>query len=669
MAYVGYVPVRTREHELEDESIVEFRRALTPRFVYREQTPDYGIDGDVEEFDDQGRATGLRYYTQLKATEEADLDKALRIYVPHDRAAYYGALRAPVLMVRYHALAQQLYVRWFHDFDPHEDRVNEKSLTFKWTDSHKWQAGRQQTLADEARAYFELTSPRLALPLEVYVGSKTEADGAVSVTELVIELRRVAMARREVINIVSDEPPAGASRVMLQDDRLLFDLAGVTGATLHSDGVSELGPEQLALEAMVLAALAFERVGQSALSARLTGTYFGCSVLAADEEVAVALSGEMAQARQITEALCLSEELDSHAMDIEELHPASFAFTLPAFVHASTLTNEELKLYRRTMRRRIARRKSAEVEGVGQEYVNLANHYRNRQSFMEALKLYDQAVEHDPVYAERMHWHYERAGALFGSGQYSEAAEAYERALEMGAPAIAGALGADALMFAGEFAAALELMAAFNAQEGGAPRETEYVLKERLLRELVDDLGLPRQDRRFHDAETLAGSIAGNDDDDHCRAVCREALDLDGLSGLAHYNLGVSERQQGLDVDAARHFAAAGLVTQWDREAWAQAVILEMRVGDPDEVVPALVFTGQRMSGGELLSHLRLHVREGSADTDLLEKADAIFESASGDEEVFTLRVLRAADVDEVDISPVPHRRERFDPSDQQGRR
>ena len=110
-------------------------------------------------------------------------------------------------------------------------------------------------------------------------------------------------------------------------------------------------------------------------------------------------------------------------------------------------------------------------------------------------------------------------------------------------------------------------------------------------RELVEELGLERQHRRFQDAERLAGTRPGRDDDQLMKASL-EALMLDGLSGLAHYNLAVCEREKGLDADAARHFAAAGLVPQWDREAWAQAVVLETRVGDPDELVPALVLTG-----------------------------------------------------------------------------
>ena len=42
-----------------------------------------------------------------------------------------------------------------------------------------------------------------------------------------------------------------------------------------------------------------------------------------------------------------------------------------------------------------------------------------------------------------------------------------------------------------------------------------------------------------------------------------EGLMPDGLSRLAHCHLAVCEREKGLDADAARHFAAAGLVPQW----------------------------------------------------------------------------------------------------------
>lgn len=63
------MPKRSRAHRLEEESREAFRAALSERFLFREDVPDYGLDGSVEEFNAQDEATGLRYYVQLKATD------------------------------------------------------------------------------------------------------------------------------------------------------------------------------------------------------------------------------------------------------------------------------------------------------------------------------------------------------------------------------------------------------------------------------------------------------------------------------------------------------------------------------------------------------------------------------------------------------------------------
>jgi hypothetical protein len=67
------VPRRPREHRLETGSQSAFQDALGDHLLFRPEHPDYGIDGDVEEFDLDDRATGLRFYVQLKATDEEEL--------------------------------------------------------------------------------------------------------------------------------------------------------------------------------------------------------------------------------------------------------------------------------------------------------------------------------------------------------------------------------------------------------------------------------------------------------------------------------------------------------------------------------------------------------------------------------------------------------------------
>jgi hypothetical protein len=65
-------PSRTRAHELETESEAAFRAAIPSRWVFRRKSDDYGIDGEVEIFDLNGKATGHLVLVQLKATDESD---------------------------------------------------------------------------------------------------------------------------------------------------------------------------------------------------------------------------------------------------------------------------------------------------------------------------------------------------------------------------------------------------------------------------------------------------------------------------------------------------------------------------------------------------------------------------------------------------------------------
>lgn len=73
------MPKRTREHILKDESRKHFNDLLPDNWVVRTPAPDYGIDGEVEIFSKDGSPTGLMFFVQLKATDQKNLSKALKI--------------------------------------------------------------------------------------------------------------------------------------------------------------------------------------------------------------------------------------------------------------------------------------------------------------------------------------------------------------------------------------------------------------------------------------------------------------------------------------------------------------------------------------------------------------------------------------------------------------
>jgi len=111
--------------------------------------PDYGLDGMVEVFDGQGRATGHMFFVQLKATDEKDFKAALRVRLARQTFDYYNTLVLPVLLAVFHAPTSSLYARWLLE-DLFQVRPRQsKTLTVQLCEDDKWIRARLPALIHE----------------------------------------------------------------------------------------------------------------------------------------------------------------------------------------------------------------------------------------------------------------------------------------------------------------------------------------------------------------------------------------------------------------------------------------------------------------------------------------------------------------------------------------
>lgn len=593
------MPKRTREHRLADEAVRAFAEAIEPRLhFYERPQPEYGIDGDVEAFDADELATGLQFFVQVKGTDEPDRCKALAVTVSMETADYYRAAPMPVLMGRFHAPSRELYLRWFHQYDPYGSRAGEKTLTFRWQPVDRLDAGTAERLIADAQAFYELRSTMLALPRPLHV----VGDGAhgVSEAELRIALRAEAAAAADLVEVAAGAPPAGAACVVLTADELSAALATVTGATLHvREGLYDdtALARQFAVDALVLLALAFERLGQDAIAARLAAAFLPRSVMAADLEVAGALAACMARAHRIGEALALAEQLDDP--DNPELSDSGFAFGL-AVLSAGSLSSEEAAAYERVLKLRMKRRKKTHPQDAGRAAMNLATFHRSRQRYDKAASYYETALRLDPGYADRAHYWYERGGALWGTRQHERGAEAYRRARDLGtSEPLALALEADCLMHAGLYGDALERFEQFA--EHCQADDGEYRLKARAIRHLIEVTGLRDQDRHTEqalrvveqDADSAGGWIH----------LSMRQLQHDALWGSAWLNIGVARSELGEEKAALESHIVSTILIPADYEAWCNAIFAALNCGEPD-TVEDLLLVGRRLGGDELIDEL-----------------------------------------------------------------
>lgn len=602
------MPRRTREHELAEESERALAAALgsSMKFYTRPQI-EYGIDGDIEHFDDEGNATGLHFFVQLKATDEPDLAKGLARPIAIETADYYRRASMPVLMVRYHAPSGALYARWFHQYDPYYGRRGAKTLTFRWQPSDVFGTNTATRLSAEARAFYDLRKAAIRLPLPLHVACDSSL--GFNDVEFRISLREMATPRSDIVVINGNVPPPGAVYVEVARGGITAQLGSVTSATLHPARDDEdRAPDacQAAVDALVLLGLAFERIGQDSLAARLASTYLPRSVMASDLDIAFALAGAMARSHRIADALGLADALD----DLEDRDRAASGFVigLAALMTSDTLSERDQREYEAVLARRAERRRRENHDDAGVAMMNLATYLRSRTRHEEAIIHYQHALEFEPSYRGRAHFWFEFAGSLFLTGRFERAARAYDQAIKLGSrEPNAVALHADSLLFAGRYRRALGQFNSYIASESGEDDDGEYRLKAFGVSYLLERLGIDDQRR-----ETERALQAAPDCDPTAPREWVEPslvqLEHDALWGSAWFNLALCERDAGNDEAELCCSVLATLLLPHDYEAWRNAILAAIDA-EYDVMATHLLVFGQRTAGSGLTQYLVEHAR------------------------------------------------------------
>ncbi|MFW9990309.1 MAG: DUF4365 domain-containing protein [Candidatus Odinarchaeota archaeon] len=77
--------MRIRSHILEEESRTFLKTLLPDKWVLRNKPLDYGIDCEVEIFDQKGYTTGQVFWIQIKATDSENESNIRSIRLPNSK--------------------------------------------------------------------------------------------------------------------------------------------------------------------------------------------------------------------------------------------------------------------------------------------------------------------------------------------------------------------------------------------------------------------------------------------------------------------------------------------------------------------------------------------------------------------------------------------------------
>jgi tetratricopeptide (TPR) repeat protein len=633
------MPKRPRSHQLESESRRQFASLLPSRWIWREANPDYGIDGQVEVFDQTNNATGLMFLVQLKATETPNLDEALSVQFKVDTLAYYRQLDLPVMIVLFCAPTRVFFWKWAHEVDTYYAERGQEYFTVRMSKDAIWVPETPSLVERDLREFRGLRAPNIRLPQTFSLVVKEKQFRGVPTAIVESALMEAACVDSDLVCLSKENPPGAHPMIFIEGDKVVVSLSGLTSLTFHTQAYpTEFVSTKLPHDILTSVALVFDRAGHSNIAAQIACRHLDKSTFLGTPRIFFAVLQAIAKGRRLTDGLRLAE-----AFLQPKLLLLAQVFMVPALMSGATsLSTSEREYLRQLMKLAIERFEAAgQMQQAATAHYNLGNHLRAQRGPHDkaALRHYRLASKRDPVYSQRHYFWREVGGVLFGLGRFRYSANAYEKAIRLGGGNACKALRADALMFAGRYSEAHELFRKYLESESGA--DAEWRLKSFALDGITKLLGVEKQQRTPRDAVRLADVKELRPEDKE--ASLYKALRKDALCALAWFNLGVDSHARAKPDDAFVAFLLAGLIGRTDPEAWADALLLSLQSSKYQLLVAAIAVTAYEINGQRFLDAVRKLAERQPPEFPSDELLDAIWKVVSSVDRPkgkFEIRVL-----------------------------
>jgi tetratricopeptide (TPR) repeat protein len=439
------MPQRPRSHVLEELSRTALRRVLPAEWIVTFVEQDYGIDARVEVFND-GLATGLAFWVQLKATDEPDLHKALRVSFEVTTLNYMSAQADPVLLVRLHAPSGELYVHWLHHDDVVLKTEAQKTFRISWAMSDRLDRAEADTLQDEVRRFRRFSSPPVgALSVRLDLPADLEA----SRTVITMLLTSVSASTGGLLTFTGDAPHDITIKITANMLHVHMSLASIRIETLTSST-----PPQVAENILVASAVCLARLGRPDVATSLVldcprAPLLGIEAVAERLAPAFGTAGRWRSASDLVLTYRADPEAQSHFATMLQLDTLFHAADIPADDARHIAGN--LVLAAQGMEERGEATAGAAYYTAGNFLFCSVHDYPN------ALAAYESAARTRPDYLEQSYYLAETAAAHFEVGHYEAAAQMYGLALAAGDGLNSLACKADCLSHAGQQNEALRL--------------------------------------------------------------------------------------------------------------------------------------------------------------------------------------------------------------------
>lgn len=592
---------RVKQHEIEDISRAKFQLALPRNWVYRDKPKDYGVDGEIEIFDEDGKPLGLVFWFQLKATESDRATTILNVSLKIETLKYFKTLDVPVLLVRYSGNDDTIYSKWVSNVDLFLAKDTAKTFNIKLSEENKWTETSSHELIDYLSKIRILKSGSFKLPLPISFSINDIVIREISKGVLQIQIQKELKRYSDYIQLSA--PSENLVDISLNRDELKISLMELCGSSFHNIALrnKENFVEDLVKD--ILLGISFSLIN-------LNHTEYGANIIFENN-----LESRLLERHDILEYL------------IVPLFNSSYFEELLKLVERILLENENanldiitqlILLYERKTENKkknlaIERFLKGRLENaknkrdnqlIGISYYNIGNYFSSKNQFLKAISNYNLARKYAPIYLKQPYFFSEIASILFNSHRYNSASKFYLTSLELKDDIQILGRYADSLMFSGNYEHALTN---FNSYLKNTKVVIyEFILKRNCLNYFISKYKILSQLRDTIKASQYVESL--NPCNDSIIDDLEKALKIDFLCGLAWFNLGISHSNMKNYTDASLCFAMSGMINGGDIESWKNATISALNNCVPIEIFTLIIYTAYEYNPETFLEDLYIYL-------------------------------------------------------------
>jgi tetratricopeptide (TPR) repeat protein len=631
------MPKRVNQHEIEDISRAKFQLALPRKWVFRDKPKDYGIDGEVELFNNNKTPQGLVFWVQLKATESKKISTILNVDFSIETLRYYKTLDIPVLLVRYSDWDNTIYVKWIQNIDLFFAKENAKTFRIKLTDTDKWIDSTNNQIEKYLTKIRRLKQGAFGFPIPLSLLINENKINDISKGILLTQIKKNLQEYSDFITLTNQEDSFIV--VSLTNEELKINISELSGCSFHSIVLRKEDDFSNGITKDILLGVAvgliqlrqIEYSGKIIFENNLQSRILGKPELLEFCLVPLFNSSFFENTLNLVEQVLDNE-------DFIELN----VITQISLLNASNSKNEKVSnTIENFLNERLKKAiRNKERQQIGISHYNIGNHFSGRNEFNRAIHHYNLVRKFAPIYLEQHYYFAEIASMLFRSGKYKMASKLYSKSIELKKDNHTLALYADSLMFAGNYKKAKTYFEEYlNNSE--APID-EFVLKNICLESILKEHNIEIQVRNSERANKLA-DVNLLPKEENPMFKLKEALKVDMLSDLAWFNLGIIYSENSDFNQATFSFTMAALVQNGDIAAWKNATLCAFNSDETFPIIPIIMRTAYFFNKEEYLEELYLHLEnqiQSEPINQIIEAIEQILQTKEVKRNLPTVRLL-----------------------------